>query len=102
MAEGPHSLAGDGIGEGESNNFVFSNNYCDVHASQATEVDDIQNAKFTHNVVVSSPEKAWAFQNKATGGVVSGNLISPETDYEVGMDDSSRPNYKGPEPGGKP
>jgi hypothetical protein len=102
IAEGPNSSAGDGSGEGESTHFVFANNYCDTHAGQAVLFDDIQHATIIGNDIVSVQDKAFAFQNQSTHGVVSGNKLNPGIGYEVGMDDSSLPGYQGPAPGGKP
>ena len=102
IAEGPNSSAGDGSGEGESSDFVFRNNYCDSHASQAVQLDDIQQATFEKNEIASAQPKAFSFQNLSTGGVVADNQLNPDIGYEVGMDESSRPDYRGPEPGGKP
>ncbi|HEX4360242.1 MAG TPA: hypothetical protein VH141_22120 [Pseudonocardia sp.] len=102
IAEGPNSSAGDGSGEGESGDFEFRNNYCDSHASQAVQLDDIQHATFEHNDIASPQDKAFSFQNLSTDGVVADNQLNPGIGYEVGMDESSRPGYRGPEPGGKP
>jgi serine/threonine protein kinase len=38
----------------------------------------------------------------STGAHVSGNTLNPDIGYEVGIDDSSRPGYEGPQPGGDP
>ncbi|WEO99539.1 hypothetical protein A6P39_038900 [Streptomyces sp. FXJ1.172] len=38
----------------------------------------------------------------STGAHVSGNRTDPHVRYEVGIDASSRPGYRGPEPGGAP
>ena len=103
IAEGPHSSAGDGSGEGESNELVYRNNYCESHASQAVQLDDIQHATFERNELAVAQPKAFSFQNQSTDGVVTpDNHLNPGIGYEVGMDDSSRPGYQGPEPGGQP
>ena len=103
IAEGPNSSAGDGSGEGESSDLLFRNNYCDSHASQAVQLDDIQRATFERNEIASAQPKAFSFQNQSTEGVVAeDNQLNPDIGYEVGMDDSSRPGYRGPEPGGQP
>ena len=102
IAEGPNSEAGDGSGEGQSSNFVFSNNYCDNGAGQAVFVDDVSKVSVTNNEITGGIDKAFAFQNGATGATVNGNKLNPAIGYEVGMDDSSTDGYQGPEPGGQP
>lgn len=102
IAEGPNSEAGDGSGEGESTNLVFSNNYCDNGASQATFVDDVRNVTVANNEIAGDPDKAFSFQNGSIGAKVSGNRLNPAIKYTVGMDGSSAEGYMGPEPGGGP
>jgi Right handed beta helix region len=102
IAEGPDSEAGDGSGDGRSTNFVFSNNHCDNGAGQALFVDDVSNIQVINNNIVGKVNKAFAFQNKSTGVTVQGNRIAPGIRYEVAIDDSSRPGYQGPKPGGTP
>ena len=101
IAEGPFSLAGDGSKEGDSSDFTFNNNYCYVHASEALQIDDIQNVTITGNTI-EKVDHAFALQNKSTGAKIAGNTIAPGTGYEVGMDSSSRPGYQGPPIGGEP
>ena len=102
IAEGPNSLAGDGSGNGRSREISFRDNYCDGHAGQALYIDDVQNVVVTGNEITGFSPKAFAFANKSTGARVFGNRIDTGIDYEVGMDDSSRPGYHGPEVGGDP
>jgi hypothetical protein len=102
VAEGPDSSAGDGSGRGDSADYVYRDNYCESHASQALEFDDIQRVSVLDNTVVTAQDKAISFQNGATGATVRGNDINPATGYEVGMDSSSRADYQGPPPGGRP
>jgi hypothetical protein len=102
IAEGPHSEAGDGSGEGRSTRFEFINNYCDNRAGQAVFLDDISDAVITGNQIVGHLDKAFGLQNEATGAVVRDNRINPLIGYEVGIDDSSEDGYSGPEPGGAP
>jgi hypothetical protein len=102
IAEGPHSSAGDGSGNGVSSDFTFSNNYCDAGAAQATEIDDVQGVKVLRNDIVGKPAKAFSFQNKSTGAVVSANKIASGIGYQVGMDSSSKADYQGPKVGGGP
>lgn len=102
IAEGPHSMAGDGSGVGQSSDFLFSNNYCENHAYQATMLDDIRGMMITDNAIYGRKPKAFAFQNNSTHAVVARNVIGPGIDYEVGMDESSKVGYQGPAVGGKP
>jgi hypothetical protein len=102
IAEGPHSSAGDGSGVGESREITFSDNFCEGHAGQALYVDDVRGVTVTGNEITGFSPKAFAFANKSTGARVFGNKIDAGIDYEVGMDDSSRPGYHGPEVGGDP
>ncbi len=102
IGEGPNSEAGDGSGNGQSTRFTFSNNYCDNRAGQATFVDDVTNVTIKGNQIVGKIDKAFSFQNNATGGKVSGNKLNPGIKYEVGMDGSSSDGYQGPESGGGP
>jgi hypothetical protein len=102
IAEGPNSSAGDGSGQGRSANITFTDNFCDVNASQAVQIDDIQNVKVTGNTVTGKPDKAFSFQNRSTGAVVAANKIAAGIGYQVGMDASSLVGYKGPSVGGEP
>jgi len=102
IAEGPHSSAGDGSGTGQSSDITFTNNYCDSEATQALMIDDVQNVVVTGNSIVGGSEQAFAFANKSTGAVVSGNLVAKSIGYLVGMDGSSEQGYQGPSIGGKP
>jgi hypothetical protein len=102
IAEGPNSLAGDGSGQGQSADFTFSNNYCETHADQATEIDDVQRVTITNNIILGDKPMAFSFQNHATEASVADNQIAATLKYLVGMDPSSRAGYRGPAPGGKP
>ncbi|WP_084215783.1 right-handed parallel beta-helix repeat-containing protein [Pseudonocardia spinosispora] len=103
IVEGPNSVAGDGSGIGATSNITFSNNYCQNRASQALQIDDTQKLTVTNNDIVGDGlDKAFALQNKSTGAKISGNKLNSKIKYEVGMDDSSRPGYIGPEVGGDP
>ncbi|HEX4252061.1 MAG TPA: hypothetical protein VH008_29665 [Pseudonocardia sp.] len=102
IAEGPNSSAGDGSGQGRSANITFTNNTCDVSASQALQIDDVQGMKVTGNTITGKPDKAFSFQNKATGAVVAANKIAAGIGYQVGMDSSSQAGYQGPSVGGEP
>ncbi|MDT7675746.1 MAG: hypothetical protein QOD82_3648, partial [Pseudonocardiales bacterium] len=102
IAEGPNSSAGDGSGQGRSDNITFTDNFCDVNASQALQIDDIQNVKVTGNTITGKPDKAFSFQNRSTGAVVAANKIAAGIGYQVGMDASSLVGYRGPSVGGEP
>ena len=101
IAEGPNSEAGDGSGQGASTRFEFVNNYCDNKADQAVLLDDISNAVISGNQVVGDIRKAFALQNHSTGAVIKDNRVD-SVGFEVGLDDSSKPGYQGPTPGGAP
>ncbi|MBO0849366.1 MAG: right-handed parallel beta-helix repeat-containing protein [Pseudonocardia sp.] len=103
IAEGPNSKAGDGSGVGATTDIRFINNYCDNRAAQALQIDDVQNVVFSNNEIAGPIHHAIALQNKSTGAAVSGNKLKNKSiKFEVGIDDSSRPGYHGPDPGGDP
>jgi hypothetical protein len=102
IAEGPHSSAGDGSGQGVSSDFLFTDNYCDTDASQALMIDDVQGVVATDNSITGGNQKAFSFANKSTGAKVAGNTVAKGIGYAVGMDSSSKQGYQGPAVGGKP
>ena len=110
IMEGPHSLSNDGNGVGSTGNVVFTNNYCQVLATQALQIDDVQNLTVTNNdITITSNDPtgnaevhAFGLQNESTGAKISGNKLSSGIKFEVGMDDTSRPGYSGPHIGGDP
>jgi parallel beta helix pectate lyase-like protein len=102
IAEGPHSLAGDGSGVGATTDISFTNNYCDNRAGEALQIDDVQNVTIMNNEIAGSLDHAFALQNMSTGAKVAGNKLNPSIGYEVGLDESSGPGYQGPEPTGHP
>jgi hypothetical protein len=102
IAEGPHSSAGDGSGNGVSSHITFVNNVCEVGASQALEIDDVQHVRVSGNTISGTPDKAFSFQNKSTNAVVTANKIAQGIGYQVGMDSSSKDGYSGPAVGGAP
>jgi hypothetical protein len=103
IMEGPHSLAGDGSGVGATANVVFTNNYCQNQASEALQIDDVQNLTIKNNNIVGATlDHAFALQNESTGARVNGNRLNPAISFQVGMDDSSEPGYQGPPIGGNP
>jgi hypothetical protein len=103
MAEGPDSEAGDGSGEGVSEDWTFSNNDCQtLQASQTLMVDDVQHLTVTGNTWEAGPDHAVGLQNKSTDAHVTDNKLDASIGCEVGIDDSSLDSYEGPEPGCDP
>ncbi|HEV7788364.1 MAG TPA: hypothetical protein VGP05_05075 [Pseudonocardia sp.] len=102
IMEGPNSEAGDGSGIGATNDVTYVNNYCQNHADEALQIDDVQNLTISKNEIVGDINHAFALQNMTTGAKVDGNKINPDIRYEVGVDDSSKPGYQGPPSGGNP
>jgi polygalacturonase len=101
MAEGPND--GEGDGHGHSHDFTIRNNYCEtLQASQTLMFEDIQNATITGNTFAAAPDHAIGLALASTGAHVGGSEVSPRIRYEVGIDESSRPGYEGPEAGGAP
>lgn len=98
IAEGPHD--GEGSGMGHSHDIVFSRNLCDAAglAYQAVMLEDIQRMTIAFNEIQGNLRKAFAFDIGSTEGKVVGNRLDPRLPCHVGMDDSSRPGYIGPEP----
>jgi len=100
MAEGPNSEAGDGSGVGVSDDWIFSNNYCQtLQASQTLMVDDVQHLTVIGNTWAAGPDHAVGLQNHTTDAHILGNhLDRGAIRCEVGIDDSSRKGYVGPAP----
>ncbi|MFF0146376.1 parallel beta helix pectate lyase-like protein [Amycolatopsis sulphurea] len=99
MAESPNSEAGDGNGEGVSEDWTFKGNYCETkQASQAVMIDDVQNLSLEGNTWAAGPDHAIGLQNKSTGAHVKDNELDPSIKCEVGIDKSARKGYQGPEP----
>src|SRR5882757_2493807 len=99
MPEGPNSEAGDGSGKGVSEDWTFSNNYCQTkEASQTLMVDDVQHLTVTGNTWAAGPDHAIGLQNKTTDAHVSDNKLDPSIKCEVGIDQSSKKGYQGPTP----
>jgi hypothetical protein len=102
IMEGPRSEAGDGSGDGDTSDIRWTNNYCQNKASEALQIDDVQNMRVTGNEIAGPIDHAFAFQNGSTGVTVGGNRLNPAIHYEVGMDAESRSGYHGPAVGGDP
>lgn len=101
MAEGPND--GEGDGHGHTSDFTIRGNYCEtLEASQTLMFEDVQHATITGNTFAAAPDHGIGLAIGSTDAHVSGNTVSPGIHYEVGIDDSSRPGYQGPEPGGAP
>jgi hypothetical protein len=97
MAEGPND--GEGDGEGHSTKFTLKNNYCEtLEAGQQIMIEDIQDAVIADNEFVGSTDRAIGLAINSTGAHVSGSKLDPAIECEVGIDDSSREGYEGPEP----
>ncbi|MER5941772.1 hypothetical protein ABT121_31170 [Streptomyces sp. NPDC001928] len=64
--------------------------------------EDVQNATVTSNTFAAAPDHAIGLAIGSTGAHVAGNEVGARIRYEVGIDESSRPGYEGPEPGGAP
>lgn len=101
MAEGPND--GEGDGRGHTYDITVRNNYCEtLKASQTLMFEDVQHATITGNVFAASPDHAIGLAIRSTDAHVSGNRAGSRIRYEVGIDRSSRPGYRGPRPGGAP
>ncbi|MFE5120819.1 right-handed parallel beta-helix repeat-containing protein [Streptomyces sp. NPDC056669] len=101
MAEGPND--GEGDGRGTTSDFTIRGNHCEtLRASQALMFEDVQNATITGNVFAAPTDHAIGLAYHSTGARVDGNTLHSGIRYEVGIDDSSRAGYRGPEPGGLP
>lgn len=86
IAQGSHSTAGNGSGKGESSGLVFSDNYCDAHASQAVHIDDVQNVTVISNDIQGRVQKAFNFINNSTGIKISCNKLGSGVAKEVIID----------------
>ncbi|MGH8918576.1 MAG: right-handed parallel beta-helix repeat-containing protein, partial [Actinomycetes bacterium] len=69
---------------------------------QALWLDDVQDVTVAGNEITGFAPKAFGFANHSTDVRVRDNTIDPAIAYQIGMDDSSRPGYQGPEIGGDP
>ncbi|MFE9005973.1 hypothetical protein ACFYOY_28195 [Streptomyces sp. NPDC007875] len=101
MAEGPND--GEGDGRGTTSDFTIRGNHCEtLRASQALMFEDVQNATITGNEFAAPTDHAIGLARHSTGARVDGNTLHSGIRYEVGIDDSSRAGYRGPEPGRLP
>lgn len=101
MAEGPND--GEGDGDGTTSDFTIRDNFCEtLEASQTLMFEDVQNCVIEGNRFAASPDHAIGLAIHSTGAHVRDNRVSPGIRYQVGIDESSLPGYRGPEPGGPP
>jgi hypothetical protein len=98
-ASGPH--APQGTKQGDTSDIRFTNNYCQARGEAAVLLNDIQKATISGNVI-DGPNHAWSLQNNSTGATIASNTIGAGTQYEVGMDHTSKAGYQGPAVGGAP
>ena len=97
MAEGPND--GEGDGKGHTTDFLIKDNFCEtLVASQTLMFEDVQRATITGNTFAAGPDHAIGLAIHSTGARVEGNRVDPSIPCEVGIDDSSREGYSGPEP----
>ncbi|MGW7537362.1 right-handed parallel beta-helix repeat-containing protein [Amycolatopsis sp. NPDC054798] len=101
MAEGPND--GEGDGNGHTTDFLIKDNFCEtLVASQTLMFEDVQQATIVGNTFAAGPDHAIGLAIHSTGAHVEGNRVDPSIPCEVGIDDSSREGYTGPEPGCAP
>ncbi|WP_067135177.1 right-handed parallel beta-helix repeat-containing protein [Streptomyces yokosukanensis] len=101
MAEGPDD--GEGDGHGHTSDFLVRDNYCETRkASQALMFEDVQHVTIVGNTFAAPTDHAVGLAIHSTGAHVCGNRTNSRVRYEVGIDASSRPGYRGPKPGGAP
>lgn len=97
MAEGPND--GEGDGEGTSSDFTLKESFCQtLDACQALMIEDIQSLVVEGNTFAAAPDKAIGLAIGSTGAHIGENPVSKDIECYVGIDDSSRKGYEGPEP----
>ncbi|HZE40071.1 MAG TPA: right-handed parallel beta-helix repeat-containing protein [Stackebrandtia sp.] len=97
MAEGPND--GEGDGNGHTYNVTIRKNFCEtLEASQNLMFEDVQNATISDNQFTGNTDHAIGLAIGSTGARVSGNTLDDGIECEVGIDESSREGYQGPEP----
>jgi hypothetical protein len=97
MAEGPND--GEGDGEGHTYNITLKDNYyLSKEASQEIMIEDIQHLTLTGNTFDGSVDHAIGLDIGSTDAHIDDtNTFSPDISCKVGMDDTSRDGYEGPE-----
>jgi len=102
MAEGPGDVGDGGGGDGTSAQWTWSNNICDFGASQGLMIEAVQNVTIRNNLFNGNGDKAIGLDIGSTGAKVSANIVGTGIGHEIGMDDTSKQGYQGPQPGGGP
>ncbi|GHH82389.1 hypothetical protein GCM10018793_42110 [Streptomyces sulfonofaciens] len=90
---------GDGEGDGRGRTFdcTVRDNCCKtLEASRTLMFEDVQHATVTANTFAAAPDHAVGLAIGSTGAHVDGNEVGEDIGYEVGIDASSRPGYRGP------
>ncbi|WP_243754426.1 right-handed parallel beta-helix repeat-containing protein [Labedaea rhizosphaerae] len=98
MAEGPND--GEGDGEGHTYNITLKDNYyLSKQASQEIMVEDVQHLTLTGNTFDGGVDHAIGLDIGSTDAHIDdNNAFSPDISCKVGIDDTSRDGYQGPEP----
>jgi hypothetical protein len=102
MAEGPGDVGDGGGGDGTSANWTWSNNICNFGASQGVMIEAVQNVTIRNNLFNGKGDKAIGLDIGSTGAKVSANIVAGGIGHEIGMDETSRKGYQGPQPQGGP
>lgn len=102
MAEGPGDVGDGGGGDGTSADWTWSNNVCQFGASQGVMIEAVQNVTIRNNLFAGQGDKAIGLDIGSTGATILANLVQGGIDHEVGMDETSKQGYQGPQPGGGP
>ncbi|OLZ68979.1 hypothetical protein AV521_19620 [Streptomyces sp. IMTB 2501] len=77
--------------------FTIRDNNCEtLKASQALMFEDVQHVTIVHNTFAAPTDHAIGLAIHSTSAPVRGNRTNPRVRYEVGIDASSRPGYRGP------
>ncbi|MCU1653262.1 MAG: hypothetical protein JWQ60_4411, partial [Pseudonocardia sp.] len=102
MAEGPGDVGDGGGGDGTSADWTWSNNICNFGASQGVMIEAVQNVTIRNNAFNGKGDKAIGLDIGSTGAKVGANLLAGGIGHEIGMDDTSKKGYQGPQPQGGP
>ncbi|HEX4249392.1 MAG TPA: right-handed parallel beta-helix repeat-containing protein, partial [Pseudonocardia sp.] len=102
MAEGPGDVGDGGGGDGTSANWTWSNNICNFGASQGVMIEAVQNVTIRNNLFNGKGDKAIGLDIGSTGAKVSANIVTAGIGHEIGMDETSKKGYQGPQPQGGP
>jgi hypothetical protein len=97
MAEGPND--GEGDGDGHSDHWTFSNNYCEtLDASQNVMVEDIQYLTVNGNEFTGNTDHAIGLDIGSTYAHIGENKVDPSIRCYVGASKDSMKGYEGPKP----